>query len=89
MKRTIAKAEEHHFRIFGRDACSVRFELSCGHTEIRKLSAVRFYRVGVTMLKCRDCARTVEHLDAWVYKNLDDNEAAAVDAGKRKTIEPL
>jgi hypothetical protein len=55
MKQTIAKAEEHHFRIFGAAACSVRFELACGHVEIRKLSDVPRYRPGATKLKCRNC----------------------------------
>lgn len=65
MKQRIKAAEEHRFRIFGRDACSVRFELSCGHVEIRKLSDVPRYRVGVTELKCRDCTNKAANRERW------------------------
>lgn len=55
IRKLITAASEHHFEIFGAPACSVRLTLICGHTEIRKLSAIKGYVVNHTKIKCRDC----------------------------------
>lgn len=55
VRQLITEASEHHFEIFGRAACCVRLTLICGHTEIRKLSAIKGYRVNSTKLKCGTC----------------------------------